>query len=202
MRGLLVCVVGPDASGKTTGINDFIKHNENWEVVKFPNRNTVIGAKIDKILKSQLTVSKEVELKLFADNRAEFRNEIYQKLINGTNIILDRYAYCGMAYTMSQQYQAAIAGDIKMFSKMFTINKLANLDKGNYKPDLVIICTDDFMDKRKTLEKYDLLDRNVLINNYIQACLYTNSPFCIKKKSIQYYVSKFCNPNDKLSRFL
>ena len=107
-----------------------------------------------------------------------------------------------MAYTMSQQYQAAIVGDIKMFSKMFTINKLANLDKGNYKPDLVIICTDDFMDKRKTLEKYDLLDRNVLINNYIQACLYTNSSFCIKKKNIQYYVSKFCNPNDKLSRFL
>ena len=88
-RGILVCVAGADASGKTTIINRFIeKYNKvnntdktdksgEWIVFKYPNRSTILGKKIDRILKGRLVVNKEVEIKMFADNRSEDKNEIF-----------------------------------------------------------------------------------------------------------------------------
>lgn len=205
MRGLLVCVCGPDASGKTTLIDKFLEKNSDWEVFKFPNRNTVIGQKIDLILKGELKVSKEVELKLFADNRAEFRKHILEKITSGKNVILDRYVYCGMAYTMTQQFEDTMDGKCKLLNDDLTIRKIALLDKDNYKPDLVVLTTADYSSKRIDKEKYDFLDRNVLLNNYIQSFLYTKTPFCLSrasKNSLKFQISKFCDPNKKLVKFL
>jgi GTPase SAR1 family protein len=192
-RGILVCVAGADASGKTTIINRFIeKYNksEKWVVFKYPNRSTVLGKKINKILKGKLVVSKEVEIKMFADNRAEDKNEILNLLNNGVNVILDRYTYCSLAYTMTSQYKFVMDSmykesdfkfdDSDLISDKFLFRKILNCDKGNLKPDFTFLIYGNFLHLREDIEIYDYTDslRDVLYNNYIVAFLNTNSRFC------------------------
>jgi len=202
MRGLLVCVCGPDASGKTTAIKEFLKERPDWEVVKFPNRSTAIGDKIDRILKGEMKISKEAELKLFADNRSEFRNYIFSKLSSGVNVILDRYVYCSAAYNSALQFDEFFAGKTRLMSKRLSIENIIRLDRDNYKPDLAILAVADYSASRNVKEKYDCLDRNVLVSNYIQAFIHTGTPFCVLDESISKKIDKFCDPNNKLVRFL
>lgn len=202
MRGLLVCVCGPDASGKTTAIKEFLKENQDWEVIKFPNRETVTGDKIDRILKGQLKVSKEAEIKLFADNRAEHRNYIFNKLTSGVNIILDRYVYCAAAYLMTQQFEEVMRGKKNILNNHLSMSNVLKLDRDNYKPDLAILATADYSAFRDEKEKYDNLNREVLLSNYIQTFLHTNTSFCTLDGPISKKIEKFCDRNKNIVRFL
>ncbi len=194
VRGALICITGADASGKTTIINKFIeKYNSpEFKVVmyKYPNRETVIGKKIDKILKGELIVSKDVEIKLFADNRAENREEILGLLHSGVNVILDRYTYCSLAYTMTAQYKTVmdnilnnnISTSSDIISDNFLFRKIIRHDRDNLKPDLTILVYGNFLFKRanEESEKYDYngILREVLYNNYIVSFLNTETKFC------------------------
>ncbi len=194
VRGALVCITGADASGKTTLINNFISKYNSPEfkvvVFKYPNRNTVIGKKIDKILKGELVVSKEVEIKLFADNRAENREEILGLLHSGVNVILDRYTYCSLAYTMTSQYKAVmdnimnnnLGANTEIISEKFLFRKIIKHDRDNLKPDLTILVYGNWLYKRRDeeAEKYDYVGslREVLYNNYIVSFLNTETKFC------------------------
>ena len=193
MRGCLVCFVGADASGKTTIIQKFIEINKNlenrcrWVVFKYPNRNTPIGNKIDKILKGELKVEKNVEMKLFADNRAENKKMILDLLSVGINVILDRYTYCAMAYLMTEQYFEVIKGtNNNLISKDYTFNKIVKYDKGLLKPDLTFIIYGNFLENREEYEKYDYYGnkREILYNNYVNALLNTQSKFTFIDNSI------------------
>lgn len=193
-RGILICIAGADASGKTTIIDKFIKKyngkNGGWAVFKYPNRNTVIGKKIDKILKGELTVSKEVEIKMFADNRSEDKNIILELLYSGINVILDRYTYCSLAYTMTNQYKFVMDSifnepkfnfdENNIISDKFLFKKVMECDKGNLKPDFTFLIYGNFIHLRSDREKYDYTDslRDVLYNNYIVAFLNTDTKFC------------------------
>lgn len=193
-RGILICVAGADASGKTTIINKFIKkYNtkiDKWVVFKYPNRSTVIGKKIDKILKGELVVSREVEIKMFADNRAEDKTKILELLHKGVNVILDRYTYCSLAYTMTNQYKFVMDSmhneskfkfsESNLLSDKFLFRKVLNCDKGNLKPDFVFLVYGNFLHLRGEKEKYDYEDslRDVLYNNYIVTFLNTDTKFC------------------------
>lgn len=193
-RGILICMTGADASGKTTIINEFIKKYNNkdneWVVFKYPNRSTVIGKKIDKILKGELTVSKDVEIKMFADNRSEDKNKILELLYSGVNVILDRYTYCSLAYTMTSQYKFVMDSilndpDFKfdesnIISDKFLFKKVLECDKGNLKPDFTFLIYGNFLHLRSDREKYDYSCslRDVLYNNYIVAFLNTDTKFC------------------------
>jgi thymidylate kinase len=192
MRGSLICVAGADGSGKTTLIEHFINRYNSPDfklvVYKYPNRNTVIGKKIDKILKGEMVVSKDVEIKLFADNRAEDRDEITKLLNSGVNVILDRYVYCSLAYTMTAQYATVMenilhnnAGhNTDIISDKFMFRKVMRHDKENLKPDLTILVYGNFLHKRNESEIYDYKGdmRSVLYNNYIVSFLNTETKFC------------------------
>lgn len=201
-RGILVCVAGADASGKTTIINRFIeKYNKvnntdktdksgEWIVFKYPNRSTILGKKIDRILKGELVVNKEVEIKMFADNRSEDKNEILNLLNSGVNVILDRYTYCSLAYTMTSQYKFVMDSmhnesnfkfdDSNLISDKFLFRKVLSCDKGNLKPDFTFLIYGNFLHLRKDIEKYDYTDslRDVLYNNYVVSFLNTDTRFC------------------------
>jgi thymidylate kinase len=184
MRGTLVCVCGPDASGKTTLINEFVNDYPGWTVFKFPNRDTPNGHKIHKILTGELKVSKAVELKLFADNRAEQRSAIIDCLMAGTNVILDRYAYCSLAYTMTKQYQEVFQISTKcntLLSEDLTFKNVLHFDRDNLKPDFAIIVEGDYLHTRSDKEIYDRLPREILYNNYIVSMLNTKTNFCVIK---------------------
>jgi len=199
-RGCLVCVCGADASGKSTIINEYIKRfsspAEKWIVYKYPNRSTPVGKKIDDILKGNLKVSKDVEIKLFADNRAEDRITIVRLLSSGVNIILDRYLYCSLAYTMTNQYisvMKSISGasmseeDMDLMSEKFMFKKIVRHDRDNLKPDITILVYGNFLESRlkdikngtEVSEKYDYTGnaRDVLYNNYIVSFLNTETKF-------------------------
>lgn len=192
MRGSLICVAGADGSGKSTLIEKFVnKYNSpdfKIAVYKYPNRNTVVGKKIDKILKGEMIVSKDLEIKLFADNRAENKEEIIKLLNSGVHVILDRYVYCSLAYTMTAQYSTVMENilynntghNTDIISDKFMFRKVMRFDKENLKPDLTILVYGNFLYKRKEEEIYDYKGdmRSVLYNNYIVSFLNTETKFC------------------------
>jgi dTMP kinase len=67
--------------------------------MRFPDRTTGIGSVID----NYLTYAQEVEDRaihlLFSANRWEQEREIRSRLASGTHVIIDRYAYSGVAFS-------------------------------------------------------------------------------------------------------
>lgn len=185
-RGSIIAFCGGDASGKTTIANELIKKlnksilspDKQWHYYKYPNRNTIIGKKIDSILKGELKVDKKLELKFFADNRKEDIKQILNIVKKGGNILLDRYVYCSMAYTFTNQVI-----DVLKFKQieLMTFNDIIKYDKNCIKPDFVYLIQGNFLNTRSTNEIYDMdnSDRDLLYNNYIIALLNSSSKFCI-----------------------
>lgn len=206
-----MCFVGADASGKTTIIQKFLEKNnsagedrQRWVLFKYPNRSTPSGIKIDKILKGELKVEKNVEMKLFADNRAEDKKTILNLLESGINVMLDRYTYCALSYLMTEQYFEVIEGKTNnIISKDYTFNRIIKYDKGLLKPDITFIIYGNFLENRESLEKYDYFGsrREILYNNYVNVLLNTQSKFtlidnsvCYKdKEEIEKYLSEVVN---------
>jgi dTMP kinase len=105
-RGLLIVFEGLDKSGKSTqskllydALNSKNIKSELW---RFPNRTTSIGKLIDAYLTKQIELEDHAVHLLFSANRWEQVNEIKEKLYNGTTLIVDRYAYSGVAYTSAK----------------------------------------------------------------------------------------------------
>lgn len=105
MIGKLIVFEGTDKSSKTT---QSIKlcHRLNDEGYKsviytFPDRQTPIGKVIDKVLEGKLELNKQSLHLLFSANRWEFYDVINTHLNNGINVILDRYLYSGLVYSIS-----------------------------------------------------------------------------------------------------
>eukprot|EP01116_Phalansterium_solitarium_P021748 TRINITY_DN6900_c1_g1_i1.p1 TRINITY_DN6900_c1_g1~~TRINITY_DN6900_c1_g1_i1.p1 ORF type:complete len:218 (-),score=26.01 TRINITY_DN6900_c1_g1_i1:183-836(-) len=106
-RGALIVFEGVDRCGKSTQVKKLGEYlaatSTPCEVSRFPNRETPIG----KILNSYLT-NKDVALEdravhlLFSANRWECRDRIVQVLNAGTTVVLDRYAYSGVAFTSAK----------------------------------------------------------------------------------------------------
>ncbi len=133
-RGLLIVFEGLDRSGKTTqstllsdALNRLNIPNELW---RYPNRTTDIGKMIDSYLNKQIELEDHAVHLIFSANRWETVESMKQKLDNGITLIVDRYAYSGVAYT------AAKGLDFEWCKRC---------DDGLPKPDLVC-----FMDTKHT----------------------------------------------------
>ena len=104
-RGALIVFEGADFSGKTTHSKRLtVELNARGYEVKwrsFPDRSSPIGRLLDDVLEGKLTVEPETAHMLFAANRFERRDSLLNDLHNGTTIILDRYSYSGVAYTLA-----------------------------------------------------------------------------------------------------
>jgi len=129
---------GCDRSGKTTQVKRLVetlnKTGFTTEMMRFPDRSTGIGS----VINSYLTCSEELDDRaihlLFSANRWEKEKQIQRSLAAGTNIIIDRYAYSGVAFS------AAKPG--------LSLNWCKQPDVGLPRPDLVV-----FMDVTEEVAK-------------------------------------------------
>ncbi|TFL04947.1 P-loop containing nucleoside triphosphate hydrolase protein [Pterulicium gracile] len=72
--------------------------------MKFPDRTTPIGKMIDAYLRSESEMDDRAIHLLFSANRWEAASSIENLLNAGTAVIADRYAFSGIAFTLSKPF--------------------------------------------------------------------------------------------------
>ncbi|KAI9094622.1 thymidylate kinase [Phlyctochytrium arcticum] len=127
-RGAFIVLEGIDRSGKSTQtqrIQQALKERGIPAVLqRFPDRTTPTGILISDYLSSQTaTLNDQTVHLLFSANRWEATKNLKSLLEQGTSIVVDRYAYSGVAYS------AAKGLDLEWCKAP---------DKGLINPDLVI----------------------------------------------------------------
>ena len=101
-RGQLILIEGLDRSGNPH------KHQYYLQIISFqinqiPDRSTPIGKLINEYLTNKsFTLSDQAAHLLFLANRWELSQQIQDLLNQGYFIILDRYIYSGIAYTLAK----------------------------------------------------------------------------------------------------
>ncbi|EMR10237.1 thymidylate kinase [Pneumocystis murina B123] len=152
-RGAFILIEGPDHSGKTTQCEllaeEFCTKNVPVKIQKFPNRSTEIGKIIDLYLRGDLELEEHAIHLLFSANRWEISKKIRNDLENGITVIVDRYIYSGIAFSVA---------------KGLNIEWCRSSDKGLPLPDGVIYL--DICDKMASLRHNYGLER--LETNTIQ----------------------------------
>jgi len=126
-RGAFVVFEGIDRSGKSTQSRLLREYLEKQQIktvhIGFPQRTTPIGIKINEYLTNTREIDDHELHCLFSDNRWEFCDWICQQLRSGVNIICDRYAFSGVAYSVA---------------KGMNIDLCKQSDEGLPAPDVVI----------------------------------------------------------------
>ncbi|UZJ57038.1 hypothetical protein CBS101457_006358 [Exobasidium rhododendri] len=122
MRGALIVVEGLDRAGKSTQVAK-LAADLSCKVIKFPDRQTAIGVMIDSYLSQKSDVDDRAIHLLFSANRWEASRSILEQLGRGVNIICDRYAFSGIAYSCAKglEYEWCRAPDIGLPSPDLTI---------------------------------------------------------------------------------
>ncbi|RPA87087.1 P-loop containing nucleoside triphosphate hydrolase protein, partial [Ascobolus immersus RN42] len=106
-RGLLLCLEGPDRTGKTTQSHLLSTHltsltHRPTHTLRFPDRTTPTGKLIDAYLKdTSVQLNPRVSHLLFSANRWEVMDSVLAKVRGGENVVMDRYHGSGEAYTCS-----------------------------------------------------------------------------------------------------
>ncbi|XP_069439281.1 thymidylate kinase isoform X2 [Ovis canadensis] len=112
-RGALIVLEGVDRAGKSTQsrklVDALCAEGHRAELLRFPERSTEIG----KLLSSYLEKKSEVEDHsvhlLFSANRWEHVPLMKEKLSQGITLVVDRYAFSGVAFTSAKELQLAEA---------------------------------------------------------------------------------------------
>ncbi|KAI8143506.1 thymidylate kinase-domain-containing protein [Fennellomyces sp. T-0311] len=106
MRGLFIVVEGCDRSGKSTQcerlLNRFKAEGRDARLVKFPDRTTQTGQMIDGYLKQSRQLDDHAIHLLFSANRWEAMDQLAGYLKAGTTLIVDRYAFSGVAFSAAK----------------------------------------------------------------------------------------------------
>lgn len=127
-KGLFVVFEGLDRSGKSTQSAKLYEYFKNdlklpSRKLNFPDRTGKTGKLLNDYLKNSDDMSDEAVHLLFSMNRWERYGQLKDELTNqGTNLICDRYAYSGAAYTAA---------------KGIDFDWCLNADRGLIQPDLV-----------------------------------------------------------------
>lgn len=113
MRGLFIAFEGCDKSGKTTQSILLNKNLPNSCVQRFPDRTTHVGSILNSFLKLNIDLNRHSVHLLFSANRWEVASRITKMLNEGINVIVDRYAYSGVACSMANNvtFEWAIQAD-------------------------------------------------------------------------------------------
>jgi len=105
-RGALIVFEGCDRSGKTTQVNRLIarlnEEGKTTKMMRFPERQTMIGNLINQYLSCTKDMDDHAIHLLFSANRWELVEEIKKNLTSGTNVIIDRYAFSGVAFSAAK----------------------------------------------------------------------------------------------------
>lgn len=107
MRGALIVFEGCDRSGKTTQCKKLVDALNSAHIpasfVGFPDRTTPVGHVISNYLLNREELPDKVIHLLFSANRWELEPKIKTLLYQGTTVIVDRYAFSGVAYSAAKK---------------------------------------------------------------------------------------------------
>ncbi|XP_065177431.1 thymidylate kinase-like [Sycon ciliatum] len=127
-RGALVVLEGCDRCGKSTQarmLSEALnKSNLTAKTMQFPERSTAIGGIINSYLCKELELDDHCVHLLFSANRWELQGSMTKALEAGTTLIVDRYAFSGVAFTAAKEG--------------FNLDWCKNPDRGLPEPDLVL----------------------------------------------------------------
>lgn len=105
-RGVFVVLEGVDRSGKSTQCKLLVESlrakGRDAELVRFPERSTPLGAIIDRYLKREIELDDHAVHLLFSANRWELATTLRNMLAQGTDVVCDRYAYSGVAFSAAK----------------------------------------------------------------------------------------------------
>ncbi|KPP77373.1 thymidylate kinase-like [Scleropages formosus] len=127
-RGALIILEGVDRAGKTTQCTKLVQalraRGRAAEMMRFPDRTTKIGQMISLYLEKKINLEDHTVHLLFSANRWELAPLIKKKLEQGVSLVVDRYAFSGVAFTSAKPG--------------FGLEWCKNPDVGLPKPDLVL----------------------------------------------------------------
>ncbi|KAH8277946.1 hypothetical protein KR018_010803 [Drosophila ironensis] len=105
-RGAFIVFEGCDRSGKSTQSRILAEFLKSKGIVtaslNFPERNSSIGQVINSYLTNTKDLQDEVIHLMFSANRWEQMGPMRQQLLAGTTLIVDRYSYSGVAYSVAK----------------------------------------------------------------------------------------------------
>ncbi|XP_068148228.1 thymidylate kinase [Drosophila tropicalis] len=106
-RGAFIVFEGCDRSGKTTQSRLLVEKLQSRGVstvhLNFPERkSSQIGQVINSYLTNSQDLPDEVIHLMFSANRWEHLNHMRKQLEAGTTLVVDRYSYSGVAYTVAK----------------------------------------------------------------------------------------------------
>ncbi|XP_068563987.1 thymidylate kinase [Cebidichthys violaceus] len=127
-RGALIVLEGVDKAGKTTQCNRLVQALQQSgrpaEMMRFPDRTTTIGQLISAYLEKKSDLEDHTVHLLFSANRWELVPLMKKKLEQGITLVVDRYAFSGVAFTSAKPG--------------FCLDWCMKPDVGLPKPDLVM----------------------------------------------------------------
>lgn len=155
-EGLLIVFEGADRVGKSTQAKLLHSSLQNSSLYQFPNRSTKIGQLINSYLNREIELEDRAVHLLFSANRWEMRAQIEKDLREGKKVVVDRYIYSGITYSISSglDYDFCSA-----------------TEKGMIPPDIVFFfesdikvqkCRNGFGDERYEFESF----QNKVIENF------------------------------------
>merc|ERR1719383_262168 len=131
-RGSLIIFEGVDRCGKTTQVKKLSERltekGHSIYTTRFPERTSEIGQMINAYLQNNKNLSDQAVHLLFSANRWEYDQILQEKLKSGTTVIIDRYAFSGVAFSAA---------------KGLDLDWCKAPDRGLPKPDMVIQLTVD-----------------------------------------------------------
>lgn len=127
-RGALIVLEGVDKAGKTTQCSKLVQaltqSGRPAEMMRFPDRSTTIGQLINSYLEKRTELEDHAVHLLFSANRWELVPLMKKKLEQGITLVVDRYAFSGVAFTSAKPG--------------FSLDWCMKPDVGLPKPDLVM----------------------------------------------------------------
>ncbi|XP_049629470.1 thymidylate kinase [Suncus etruscus] len=127
-RGALIVLEGVDRAGKSTQSRKLVTalcaQGHRAELLRFPERSTEIGRLLSSYLEKKREVEDHSVHLLFSANRWEQVPLIKEKLSQGITLVVDRYAFSGVAFTSAKED--------------FSLHWCKQPDVGLPKPDLVV----------------------------------------------------------------
>ncbi|KAM8952487.1 thymidylate kinase [Pelodytes ibericus] len=127
-RGALIVLEGADKAGKSTQARRLVEalkeRGHQVEGLRFPERSTEIGKLVGSYLEKKNNIEDHTVHLLFSANRWEQVPMMKNKLRSGITLVVDRYAFSGVAFTSSKEH--------------FSVNWCKQPDVGLPKPDMVL----------------------------------------------------------------
>ncbi len=111
-RGMFIVIEGLDRVGKTTQcrlLQEYVQSTfgRPIQLLRFPNRCSIVGKRLDLFLKGQVRMSDETAHLLFSEDRWLSKSHIVNALNGNISILSDRYLFSGIAYSRAKGLEDA-----------------------------------------------------------------------------------------------